>query len=61
MDNIKFSYQLLDISNPVFKTFICWSSILIIKHMLMSTLTSIHRFSTKVPENYEIIIDTIVH
>lgn len=42
------TYQLLDHKNPVFSSFVVWSSVLIIKHLLMATLTSIHRFRSKV-------------
>lgn len=51
MDSVKsahFSYQLLDKENPVFREFILWSSVLVIKVLLMASLTSIHRFKTKV-------------
>lgn len=44
----KLSYQLLDRNNPVFSDFIVWSSILIIKLILMSGLTAFHRIRTKV-------------
>lgn len=42
------TYQLIDRKNPVFSSFIVWSSVLIIKTLLMATLTSIHRFRSKV-------------
>lgn len=42
------TYQLIDRNNPVFSSFIVWSSVLIIKTLLMATLTSIHRFRSKV-------------
>lgn len=51
MDTVKsvqFSYQLLDKENPVFRAFLLWSSILVIKVLLMSLLTALHRFKTKV-------------
>lgn len=54
MDNLtnseqgKLSYQLLDRENPVFGTFIVWSSILVLKFLFMSFLTAFQRFKTKV-------------
>lgn len=41
-------YELLDTSNPVFCSYIVWTSILAIKVMLMSTLTSLQRFRNQV-------------
>lgn len=46
-------YELLDTSNPVFRSYIVWSSILVIKMLLMSTLTSIHRFLSQTFANAE--------
>lgn len=47
-ERIKMVYELLDRNNPVFSTFIVWSCALVVKFLLMATLTSIHRFRTKV-------------
>ncbi|XP_031634013.1 microsomal glutathione S-transferase 1-like [Contarinia nasturtii] len=49
----KLSYQLLDKDNPVFSEFLLWSSILIVKFLLMAPLTSLHRFRTKSAANPE--------
>lgn len=48
------TYHLIDKNNPVFSTFIVWSSVLVIKFLLMATLTSIHRFRTHVGILFEI-------
>ncbi|XP_055298547.1 microsomal glutathione S-transferase 1-like [Sitodiplosis mosellana] len=56
MDNVKavqFSYQLLDKDNTVFRAFLFWSSVLVIKFLLMATLTAFHRFRTKTTPNPE--------
>ncbi|KAH8344514.1 hypothetical protein KR084_002277, partial [Drosophila pseudotakahashii] len=40
--------ELLSLSNPVFKSFTFWVGVLVIKMLLMSLLTAIQRFKTKV-------------
>lgn len=40
--------ETLSYENPVFTTFVAWSSILVIKFMMMSVLTQIKRLITKV-------------
>lgn len=42
------TYQLLDHKNPVFGSFVVWSSVLVIKLILMSLLTAFNRFRTQV-------------
>lgn len=42
--------QILSRDNPVFSNFVAYSSLLIIKFMLMSILTAIQRMRTKVSE-----------
>jgi len=49
----KFSYQLLDVNNPVFASFAVWASILILKTLFMSLLTAFYRFKNKVFANPE--------
>lgn len=39
---------ILSTANPVFMVYVTWTGALMIKMVLMSFLTSIHRFSTKV-------------
>lgn len=46
------TFDLLDISNPVFRAYIVTCSVLALKMFLMSPLTSIHRFSTQVIWNW---------
>jgi len=40
--------ELLSLSNPVFKSFTFWVGVLVIKMLLMSLLTAVQRFKTKV-------------
>lgn len=41
-------FELISTKNPVFNTYIIWTSVLIIKMMLMSLFTAAQRFRTKV-------------
>lgn len=40
--------KLLDLSNPVFSSYVLWSSILVLKMLAMSVLTAVQRFKNKV-------------
>lgn len=40
--------ELLSLTNPVFKSFVFWVGVLVIKMLAMSLLTAIQRFKTKV-------------
>ncbi|KAH8301341.1 hypothetical protein KR059_000526, partial [Drosophila kikkawai] len=40
--------ELLSLTNPVFKSFVFWVGVLVIKMLLMSLLTAVQRFKTKV-------------
>ena len=42
------TYQILSTQNPVFMVYVTWTGILVIKMLLMSFLTGIQRFLTKV-------------
>lgn len=41
-------FQILDLDNPVLRSYLLWSSVLIVKTMLMSLLTAFHRFKNGV-------------
>lgn len=41
-------FQILDLDNPVLRSYLLWSSVLIIKTLLMSMLTAFHRFKNGV-------------
>lgn len=45
------TYELIDLSNSVFRSFIVCSAILVLKMLAMSTLTSIQRFRSQVKFN----------
>nr|ALF04578.1 microsomal glutathione S-transferase 1 [Delia antiqua] len=46
-------YSMLNLDNPVFCCFLFWSSVLVIKMLLMSLLTALQRFRFKVFPNRE--------
>lgn len=52
----KFSYQLLDLANPVFASFVVWSSVLILKTLFMSAFTGFYRFKNKVSLNIKVLV-----
>lgn len=47
-ENATTTFELLDKNNPVFSSFMYWASLLVLKFMLMSTLTAFQRIRTKV-------------
>lgn len=40
--------KLLDLGNPVFSSYVLWSSVLVLKMLAMSLLTAVHRFKNQV-------------
>lgn len=52
MEDYKPTYRLININNPVFSTFMLWSSILIIKFISLTLLTVFQRFRTHVSMQY---------
>lgn len=40
--------KLLELSNPVFSSYVLWSSILVLKMLAMSLLTAVQRFKNQV-------------
>lgn len=49
----KLSYQLLDLANPVFASFVVWSSVLILKTLFMSPFTGFYRFKNQVSQFFQ--------
>ncbi|XP_022208689.1 microsomal glutathione S-transferase 1 isoform X2 [Drosophila obscura] len=45
--------ELLSLNNPVFKSYVFWTGVLVIKMLLMSLLTGLQRFKTKTFANPE--------
>lgn len=43
--------KLLELSNPVFSSYVLWSSVLVLKMLAMSLLTAVHRFKNQVSSN----------
>ncbi|XP_055383087.1 microsomal glutathione S-transferase 1 isoform X1 [Condylostylus longicornis] len=48
--------DLLSFENPIFKSYVFWSAVLIIKMLLMAPLTGFHRFRTQTYINKEDLI-----
>lgn len=40
--------NLIDLKNPVFHSYVLWSSVLVLKMLAMSLLTAVQRFKNKV-------------
>lgn len=40
--------NLIDLSNPVFSSYVLWSSVLVLKMLAMSLLTAVQRFRNQV-------------
>ena len=48
------AYELLNFDNVVFKAYVFWIAVLVVKMLLMSLLTAMQRFKTKVNKCSEI-------
>lgn len=44
--------KLLELSNPVFSSYVLWSTVLVLKMLAMSLLTAVHRFKNQVSSNF---------